>query len=182
MRPVETSSSWGWPFVFGLITAAVGVLAIIYSVAASLFSVLFLGWTLVFIGIILAVSAFTKKLHTSQFWIFLLDGVIAVVVGILLLRWPLAGLGVITLLIAAYMLVSGLFHGITSVVDRYPHWGWNCAYGVLTFLVGIYLYATWPISALWLLGLWVGVSLFFRGLMTMGWALQVRKLLPAARA
>jgi uncharacterized membrane protein HdeD (DUF308 family) len=105
---------------------------------------------------------------------FLLGGILSIVVGAMVLARPGAGLVAMTLLLAGYFFASGLFRGITSLVDRYAGWGWDFFYGLVSVVLGIIISAQMPTSSLWALGVVVGVEIFVRGLSIMAGALTLR--------
>ena len=87
-----------------------------------------------------------------------------------------AGLATITLLLAGYFIANGLFRCVTSVADRYFHWGWDFALGAISIFLGVIVIGQWPVSALWVVGTLVGVEIFFRGLGLMVAGLDIRRL------
>ena len=70
---------------------------------------------------------------------------------------------VATLLIAGFFFASGLFRGITAIVDRYPHWGWDLGYAVIAIGLGVIVVGDYPFSAFWILGTLVAVEIIARG-------------------
>jgi uncharacterized membrane protein HdeD (DUF308 family) len=59
---------------------------------------------------------------------------------------------------------------------KFPHWGWAAFDGGITLLLGVMVWAGWPWSALWFLGLSVGVSLLLRGWSYVMFALALRQV------
>jgi uncharacterized membrane protein HdeD (DUF308 family) len=96
--------------------------------------------------------------------------------------YPGAGLAALTLLLAGYFFASGLFHTITSLVDRYPRWGWDLVYGAVSLVLGIVVMSRWPVSAVWLVGTLVGFGILFRGLTLMAGSLSFRRALHEVSA
>lgn len=82
----------------------------------------------------------------------------------------------LTLLIAAYLFSSGLFRGVTALVDRYPRWGWDFAYGVLAVVLGAYVVARWPIGSFAILGTLVALEIIARGIALCAASWRVREL------
>jgi uncharacterized membrane protein HdeD (DUF308 family) len=176
------AAAWGWPMLLGVLMVAIGALAIVGSGVTGLASVLFFGGVLIAAGAIEIVESIRER-RQGPYLLFLLGGIFSVIVGVLFLLRPLAGLGALTFLAGAYFLVSGLFRGITSLMDRYASWGWDLFYGVVAILLGITVFRAWPISSLWVLGTLVGVEIILRGASIIGAALAVRRSLlgPAGR-
>ncbi|MBN1205425.1 MAG: DUF308 domain-containing protein [Myxococcaceae bacterium] len=167
---------WGAPLVVGLLITLLGCLALASVGITSLISVFFYGALLAVMGIAEIVHAFRIR-KTGPFLLFLLGGVLSMVVGLLVLAWPGAGLAALTLLLAGYFLATGLFRTITSVMDRYPRWGWDCADGIISIALGAIIMAQWPLSTLWAVGIVVGVGLISRGIALMAGSLAVRHVL-----
>jgi uncharacterized membrane protein HdeD (DUF308 family) len=175
------SSVWGGPFVVGLLITLLGCLALASVGITSLISVFFYGLLLTVMGIGEIIHAFRVR-KTGPFLLFLLGGVLSVVVGVLVLAWPAAGLAAMTLLLAGYFFATGLFRSITSIMDRYPRWGWDFADGIVCVALGVIIMAQWPLSTLWAVGIVVGVGLISRGIALMASSLAVRNVIREVHA
>ncbi len=168
------SAVWGAPFVLGLAISLLGVLAFIAARITSLATILVFGALLAVGGIVEIVEGFLhrKAGHLAR---HVLSGVLATVVGAILLFRPVAGLSAVGLLLGGFFLVSGLFRGITAVADRYERWGFDLAYGLLAIGLGVIVFAGWPLTSLWLVGALIGAELILRGVAIMGVSLTVRR-------
>lgn len=162
-RPAHRSHLWGALMTVGILLVLGGTFALLAAVLTSMVTVVFIGVLLVIAGILEVVSAFQAS-HRRRFLVYVLAGVLAIVVGALLLFHPLVGLASLALLIAGYLFASGLFRGITAIGDRYPHWGWDLAYGIAALGLGFYITASWPVSAFWVLGTVVAAEIIVRGI------------------
>jgi uncharacterized membrane protein HdeD (DUF308 family) len=89
---------------------------------------------------------------------------------------PVASAEVLTLLMGAFFLVAGLFQLITPFVVSLPDWGWHALYGLITLVLGILVLTQWPVSGLWVIGLFVGIELIFYGGAWIALALGLRSL------
>jgi uncharacterized membrane protein HdeD (DUF308 family) len=148
--------------VLGIALIVLGSVAVGAAWLTTLASVLLFGWLLVFSGVMEAVAAFWAG-QWSGFFLHLLSGVLNVVVGVLILAHPGAVAVGLTLLLAVFFLVAGLFRIIAAVALRFPNWGWAVLGGGITALLGVLIWAQWPSSALWVIGTFVGIDLLFRG-------------------
>lgn len=155
---------WGVPMTMGILMIICGVIAFLAAVFTSFVSVYFLGTLLVIVGIIEVIAAFRHRRTSGSFGAYFLTGLLSLVVGLLMLWRPFASLSALTMLIAGLFFADGLFRGITAIADRYPRWGWDLAYGVFAALLGVYVVATFPFSALWVLGTLVAAEIFARGI------------------
>jgi putative heme transporter len=174
--PRQGASLWGAPFVLGLLLALLGVVALGAVVFTSIASVLLYGALLVVGGLFEVVHAFRIR-RSGPFLMFLLGGILSLVVGALVLSRPGLGLVALTLLLAGYFFASGLFRGITSLMDRYGGWGWDFAYGLVSVVLGAIIFAQLPASSLWVLGVVVGVEILTRGFSLMAGSLWLRGVL-----
>jgi len=158
----ELRRHWVVCVVLGIASVILGTVALGASGIVTLASVLFFGWMLVFGGAVQAVHAFWFR-RWGGFFRHLLGGVLGIVVGGLLVARPLAGAESITLLLAAFFVVGGVFRIMAALAVRFPSWGWTLMSGVVTLLLGIIIWKQWPISGLWVIGTFVGIDLIFDG-------------------
>lgn len=174
--PRGASAMWGAPFLLGILTALAGLVLLGATFFTSVITIYFVGMMLVIGGVLEIIAAVRSRSEgTGTFWSFMLGGVLTTVVGILTVMYPGAGLASLTLLIAGYFFASGLFHVITSVMDRYAQWGWDLAYGLISLVLGLSVMAQWPRSSVWLVGTLVGVAVLFRGISMMSGSLMLRR-------
>jgi uncharacterized membrane protein HdeD (DUF308 family) len=176
------SRLWGGPFVVGLLITLLGVTSLMYVGFTSVISVLFYGSMMVVAGLFELVHAFRVRRDAGPFLMFLLGGILSIVVGALVLARPVGGLVALTLLLAGYFFASGLFRGISSVMDRYSGWGFDFAYGLVSVVLGAIIFARLPFSSLYTLGLVVGVEILSRGIALMSSALVMRRVLRRVHA
>ena len=94
------------------------------------------------------------------------------------LRAPLDALLALTLLLACLLMVGGIFKIVTALTFRFAAWGWPLVSGVIDLILGVMIWMELPTSALWVIGLVVGISLIFRGLNWLGIGMVVRRLVP----
>jgi uncharacterized membrane protein HdeD (DUF308 family) len=152
----------GWFLALGILLIIGGSLAIIYDVAATLLSVLFFGWLLIAVGAIEAVQSFWQP-RWGGFFIHLIVGILAVVVGFHLVSSPMSGALVLTLVMAIYFMVIGIMRVVTALAMRFPNWGWVLFSGLITFILGIMIKSQWPATGLWVIGLFIGIDMIFSG-------------------
>ena len=81
---------------------------------------------------------------------------------------------ILTLLIGAFFLVAGIFQLVTPFVISLPEWGWHALNGLITLVLGILILAQWPVSGLWVIGLFLGIELIFYGGAWIAVALRLR--------
>lgn len=164
---------WGWFLALGMILIALGILSLAFVPAATLASVLVLGWLMFASGIIEGVCAFYAR-GWGGIMLHILGAVLGILTGLLVVTHPVAGALAWTLLFAAYFTVVGLFRTIAAIHLKYRSWGWAVFDGIVTVVLGLLLWAEWPVSAIWFLGFALGVALILRGWTMVMFALAVR--------
>ncbi len=159
----ETGSGWGTPMVIGILMIIGGMFALYASALTSFVTVLYIGAMLVVVGVIQIASAIRMR-HHQPFLVYFLAGVLALVVGVLFMARPVAGLQSVSFLIAGFLFATDLFHAIVAITDRYPRWGWDLAYSAITIALAIYLLSNLGVASVFLLGTIVSIEIIARGI------------------
>jgi uncharacterized membrane protein HdeD (DUF308 family) len=170
---------WAWLLGLGIVLVVVGTLAIGIPLVASLATALFIGSLLLVGGIAECIGSFWTR-DWSGFFLMLLMGILYIVVGLLFLNRPVTALETLTLLLACSLLVSGVFRIVGSLMYRFPHWGWILFGGVLNLVLGLLIWQQWPVSAFWVIGLFVGIDMIYSGWTWIMLALRLKSLPRAA--
>lgn len=178
---VELRPYRGWTIALGVALVILGVLAIGASVVTTIVSMTVLGWMLIVGGVIQIVHAFRAPRWRGVV-LSLLEGILYGVVGVLMATRPLESAAVVTLLLGAFLMASGLFR-ILAVPTflRLRNWGWVLASGIISLLLGIGIWAQWPVSGLWVLGAFVGIEMIGWGISLLMLALAVSDVGVAGR-
>ena len=151
-----------------------GILALVWPVVWSFAAVFALGCLLMINGIAQGISLIDAR-EVPHFWLQLVSVVLSVIVGVLLIRHRGAGLLVLTLLLLVYFMVEGISKVIFSLTIRpFPNWGWVLVSGIVGILLSLYLLASFPVTAIWLLGVLLGIQLICEGAALGYLAWQVR--------
>jgi uncharacterized membrane protein HdeD (DUF308 family) len=153
-----------------------GVLAIFAPVFASAAFVWLLGWLLIASGLVQGLSLLGARNHPS-FWLQLIPAVLGILIGFLLLRDPGQGMVVITLLLIVFLMIEGIARLVFALTVRpLENWVWVLASGILGIVLSVVLLGSMPDTALWLIGLLLGVHLVAAGVSL---ALLVRAMVRA---
>jgi uncharacterized membrane protein HdeD (DUF308 family) len=167
---------WGWFVAAGLVMLILGVIGVVYAVATTALWVMLFGALLAIGGVVELVHAFTRSAGWGAFFVDLLAGALYLVAGGLLLFNPAASAIALTLLIAMLLIVSGIFRAIASIAVRPPVWGWSLVHGIVSVVLGAFIWSQWPISGLWLIGMVVGIELLLNGITLLSIGLMARTL------
>jgi uncharacterized membrane protein HdeD (DUF308 family) len=166
---------WGWLLAVGITMVCLGTIALFIAPAATIGTILVLGWLLVVSGVVEAIQSFRVRKWGGIF-LHLIGGILGVLVGLLIVTHPVAGALAWTLLFASFFTVIGVFRLVAAMRLKFPNWGWAAFDGGVTLLLGLLLWIDWPGSGLWFLGFAVGVSLLLRGWSYVMFAIAVRNL------
>lgn len=161
----ELKKKWGWFLALGILMIVGGSIALGAATLMTEFSMLLLGWLMIFGGVLEAVHSFACK-KWSGFFIDLLTGLLYLVVGFMIIANPGAAAEALTLLIAVFLIFGGIFRIGLAISVRYQNWVWLLLHGVINLILGILIWKQWPYSGLWVIGLFVGIDMLFNG-----WAL-----------
>jgi uncharacterized membrane protein HdeD (DUF308 family) len=168
---------WPWFLVIGIAMVVVGTFAISWACLTTI--TVTATWLF---GFILLASGIAEVIHS--FWIgrwggmlfHLLIGVLYALIGFLIIDQPANAAVQLTLLIAVFLMISGLFRIVFAVSERFLGWGWIVLNGGVTFFLGMLIYKQWPASGLWLIGLFIGIDLIFNGWSWIMLSLTARRL------
>lgn len=153
----------GMVIAIGLLLLLLGLLALAAPLAAGLSIAFAIGALLFAGGIGQLVFSFRAGSFGAGLLVFLVGG-LRVLVGLLMLAQPVVGLASLTLLLAAYFTVEGVFEIIWSFQLRpAAGWGWALFSGIASLVLGSMIWAEFPLSGIWAVGVLVGLKLFFSG-------------------
>ena len=177
----EIRRSWGWFLALGILLTILGIACVAFDVTATFATVLVFGWLLFIGGIFALVQAFFAG-SWSGFFLFLLSALFRGVTGYLLIRYPLIGAESLTLVLASFLIVGGLFRAIGFALAKFPRWGWAVFSGVVSVALGVMLLVQIPVSGIWFIGFAIGVDLIFDGVAVIGLANAIHHVLPGRTA
>lgn len=148
----------------GILLALLGIFAVALPGIATLSAELFIGWLLIFSGAIQLYHGFQDR-KARGFISAVIIGLLAVVFGILLILFPMAGILSLTILLTIFFVAEGIAKIIFSLQLRPARqWGWMLFNGIVALILAFIIWSGWPGTAFWVLGLLVGINLIFFGL------------------
>jgi uncharacterized membrane protein HdeD (DUF308 family) len=171
----EVHRATTWSIVLSVLMILTGVLAIGLPMIAGLAVTAIVGWLLIFSGALHLAFAWRGGRAGAVLWEILL-GIAYGVIGFYVLANPVAGLASLTFAVAIYLFVEGVLEFILSFQLRpAPGSGWLLVDGIITLVLAVMIWSTWPSSAAWVLGTLVGISMFFSGITRLMLSLAVRR-------
>lgn len=175
----EVRQVWGWVMAAGIAFMILGVLAAALSTLTTLTSMVVLGLFMLIGGAVQLVQAFRSPAW-GGFLFDLFIGALYAIAGLVILGNPMVGAAALTVLMAAFFIAQGVFRSFVAAVVRLSNWGLVLASGLASILLGLLIWAQWPASALWAIGLFIGVDLFLNGLALTILASEARAFLRIA--
>jgi uncharacterized membrane protein HdeD (DUF308 family) len=152
--------------IAGIVLIVLGTIAIIAPGIATLFVTTFLGW----LFIVSAVTEFYLAFQVHGGWRIagaVLTGLVSLIAGVWLLLNPATGAIALTFLLAAYFVATGIVKAVAAFqLHGTGGSGWTYFSAACSIVLGLLVFSGWPGSAVWLIGLLVGIDLLFYG-----WAL-----------
>ena len=168
-------AKWGWIVALGVVYVIVGFIALGSVVTATAASVLVVGIMMVIAGVAEIINAFQVKTW-GKFFLWLILGALYVVAGFVTFENPVLAALVLTLMLGAMLVASGIMRIIIafSMKEGTP-WIWAVVSGIVTLLLGLIILAGWPVSSLYVLGLFLGIDLVIAGACWIGIGLGLRQ-------
>ena len=161
-----------WLLLSGILTLILGIFAIIVPLRASLVFEVGIGMIFIIVGLIQASHSFWAR-GWGGFYFEALGGVLYLLVGIMLLGNPGAGVQMVTLMLALLLIMQGMVQiSLSSELQSRLSKVWMFISGAAAIFLGVLTWKHWPSDALWLIGLFVGIHLLLRGFSIVGLALS----------
>jgi uncharacterized membrane protein HdeD (DUF308 family) len=170
---------WKFFLAEGIVMLVLGLLAIAVPEVASLAIAILIGW-LFFVGGIFRTMSVLRHRGMPGFAWSLLTAALAIVLGLVLLLRPIAGVLTLTIALVVFFVVEGVAAILLAVEHRQhlPSWGWVLLSGLVDLLLAYLIWDGWPSSAGWAIGLLVGINMVFVGLSLIMTALAARTMAP----
>jgi uncharacterized membrane protein HdeD (DUF308 family) len=170
----------GLSILLGILMIIAGIIAMFAPWEAGLVITIVVGWSAIFNGVAQIIFGF----RTHGGWHILLEfvlGIIYIIAGIYLLMHPIGGLLAITLILASFLMVYGIFALVLAFqIKPRDGWGWVLFDGIITILLSALIWKHWPLNSDWVVGTLFGISIFMSGVTRLMMSLALRKAVTAA--
>ena len=165
--------------IFGVIAIILGIFAMMAPGLTGISVAILVGVIVLIGGIIRIIWAFQAGSLGKGLLMFAIGG-LTLLCGIALVANPLFASGVLTIMLAVYFIVDGIFE-IAAAMRLRPAsgWGWMLFGGIISIWLGIMIWGQFPLSGAWAIGILLGIKLFFVGLIMVMGGSAVRSLAKA---
>ena len=161
MAPLR--AKWGWIVALGVVYLIAGFIALGSVVMATVASVFVVGVMMIVAGVAEIINAFQCK-GWGKFLIWALLGVLYIVAGFITFENPLFAAVILTLLLGAALVASGLVRIFLAFsMKRESPWIWVLLSSLITLVLGVLILARWPVSSVYVLGIFLGIDLVMAG-------------------
>lgn len=160
--------------IAGIIFLLLGLVGIVFPVFMSVTSALFFGWLLLFTGFFAATHTWTTARGDWMGW---LKTFVLLVTGTMILINPVPGVLALGIIFAIYFMFDAFSSTALAFQMRpAPMWWVVLLNGVISFALALIFLIDWPMSSMVLVGLLVGISLFFDGIALLAISYGAKKL------
>lgn len=166
-----------WSIALSILLIIAGLFALIVPEISGVAITLIFGWLMIVSGFTHFIFAF--KTHTTGGLIWeLLIGAVYLFTGVYLVLHPLDALLALTLILACYLFFEAIVEFIQYFQLRPRHGaGWLIVDGIVTLVLAIMIWRSWPASSIWVVGTLVGISMIFSGFSRLMLSLAAKRVL-----
>lgn len=170
------SRNWWVVLLFGLLAILFGVLTLLSPVTTAAVLVLWMGAVAIVEGVVALAAAIGGAAPVSRGWA-VFYALLSIGFGILALLDPLGMASALMLVLAAWLMVAGVYRIVFAIRVRKQIEGeWMLIVsGALAVLLGV-LFAVNPVSGLVVTSLWIGATALVYGVLQVVVAFRLRRL------
>ena len=177
-----TRAQAGVAALVGVLLMVLGLMAIASPLVTGVSVAYLVGTLMLIAGLGQCIFAFGARSFGSGLLKFLLGG-LSVACGVVMIGHPLLGLGFLTLLLATYFVVEGIFEAVLAFQVRPVRgWGWTLLSGVVSVALGLLIWNQFPLSGVWAVGILVGIKLALLGVSMLVLSIAARNMVEEAEA
>lgn len=165
---------WGLFVALGIGLILLGLIAWIDVVSVTIAGTILIGALLLVGGIFQVIHAFMMR-EWGGFLFGLFCGVLSFIAGILIMREPVRGALVLTIVIVAFLAVGGVTRIVLAFRHRGMPRGLLLVSGIVSLIVAWLLYRELPWSGLWVLGTLIAIELIIQGIAWLSYGFALRK-------
>jgi uncharacterized membrane protein HdeD (DUF308 family) len=169
-----------WFIVYGVLMVLLGLFSIALPGVATVAVTLTIGWLLLIGGGVGLFAVISGGRSAPDFWWNLFTTIVYILAGLAVLTRPMAGVLTLTIVLAAYLLAGGVMRIFLALHyrARIPKaWVWVLISGIVDIVLSGIIMMGLPGTAVWVLGLLVGINLLMMGFSLIMVAMHERRSL-----
>jgi len=157
---------WKWFISLGVVWMILGIIAIAAPTATGLALGTIIGWLFLVGGVATLIGVFTRR-DSSHPKLRAILSIIYLGAGIFLINKPESAAVTLTFFLGWVILIESGAKIVWSLYLRpLEGWGWLLISGIVSAILGFFIFKHWPSDAPWMVGLLIGLNLLLTG-----WAL-----------
>ncbi len=159
----ELKKNWGWLLFLGILFLVLGFIGLGRLFALTLAGAFFFGILIIIGGVVQFVEAL-KCRGWKGIAFHVLIAVLYVFGGVFVLRDPLAASAILTWMLAAVLVCVGILRVVMAFQLRSAgSWFVPLLGGIISIILGAMILAQWPLSGLFVIGLFIAIELIVNG-------------------
>lgn len=175
LEETQVKRSWGWLLTLGILFVILGCIGLGMVVGLTLASMFFLGVLLIIGGLLQIVDVFKSKRWKAVAWHAFI-ALLYLIGGGLIIYDPFMASALITALLATVLIIIGVSRFSMAVALRGTSgWVWLLLAGIIAIALGVMILLHWPMSGLWIIGLFIAIELIVDGWTYIFLALSIRR-------
>ena len=145
----------------GILLLLLGAVGIFLPELVSLGTAFFIAGLLIGGGLLWSIHSYKYSTGHIMDWI---KPILLFIIGSLILFYPVTGIAAVGLLLAVYLLLDAFGSFVMAqLIHPLGGWGWMVFNGIVSLLLALLFLIGWPVTSMWLVGLYISISLFFDG-------------------
>ena len=159
----ELKRNWGWILGLGILFLVLGCIGLGMVVCLTLVSMFFFGALLIISGITHIIDVFKHKEWKGIIGQALI-AVLYIAGGCVVFYDPFLASTLITALLAGVLIIIGITRIIMAIALKdSKSWGWLLLAGITAIVLGVLIIMQWPISGLWVIGMFIAIEMIVNG-------------------
>lgn len=160
----DIRNNWGWIVALGVVFLLLGVVGLGMTMFLTLVTVLYFGILILIGGVVQLVRAFRTE-GAGNMATHLLIAVLYGLAGVVIIMHPRLASSFFTAVIAFVLIFEGVMRAVIGFRLRkhLTTWFWPFFAGIVSIFLGMVILAHWPISGLWVIGLFIAVEMVVQG-------------------
>ncbi|MFI4963070.1 MAG: HdeD family acid-resistance protein [Legionellales bacterium] len=160
---IDLNRNWGWILGFGILSLILGCIGLGMVVGLTLVSMYFFGALLLIAGVSHCIDVFKHQEWRGIIGQALI-AVLYIAAACVVFYDPFLASTLITGMLAGILIVIGVTRIIMAMALKSAKgWGWLMLAGVAAIILGILIIAQWPVSGLWVIGMFLAIELIVNG-------------------
>ncbi|MBN9227661.1 MULTISPECIES: HdeD family acid-resistance protein [Legionella] len=166
--------NWGWLLGLGIVLVFLGCIGLGMVIGLTLVSMYFFAALLIISAISHFIDIFKHRDWHGVFWQALI-AILYLIGAAVVLYDPFLASTLITALLAVVLIIIGITRIILALsLKKAKGYGWLLFAGIISIILGILILMQWPISGLWVIGMFIAIDMIVNGWSYIFIALSVR--------